>query len=135
MSPFILRAVEAAAAAASTSNASQYKIGAIVVKRKELISVGVNVVYHKIDRRRKSDHAEDKALKRVQDPCGTDIFVVRVNRSGQFRLSRPCKKCWKHLLESGVKRVYYSTSEGTLVREWIKRDLPKKIYSLNIQEK
>ena len=45
---------------------------------------------------------------------GADIYVCRVNRRGEFRNSKPCAMCHDVLKYVGIKRVYYTTSEGTV---------------------
>ena len=45
---------------------------------------------------------------------GSTLFVCRVNRRGEFRLSRPCYMCHNALKHVGVKKVYYTTNEGTI---------------------
>jgi len=45
---------------------------------------------------------------------GASIFVARVNRKGELRLSKPCAMCNKVLKFTGVKKVYYSTNDGSL---------------------
>ena len=44
---------------------------------------------------------------------GADIYVCRINKKGEFRSSKPCPMCHEALKHVGVKRVYYTTSEGT----------------------
>ncbi len=45
---------------------------------------------------------------------GSDVYVCRINRKGQFRNSKPCSMCHEVLRHVGVKRVYYTTSENTI---------------------
>tara|TARA_B100000131_G_scaffold90220_1_gene86926 strand:- start:16998 stop:17432 length:435 start_codon:yes stop_codon:yes gene_type:complete len=44
---------------------------------------------------------------------GADIYVCRINKEGEFRSSKPCPMCHEALRHVGVKRVYYTTNEGT----------------------
>ena len=39
-----------------------------------------------------------------------DIYVVRVNKNGKFRMSKPCPMCENAMRYCGVSRVYYSTN-------------------------
>jgi deoxycytidylate deaminase len=55
-----------------------------------------------------SVHAEVDALSRCNDPRGATIYVARVNKRGEERMSRPCISCEKALLEAGVKKVIYT---------------------------
>lgn len=45
---------------------------------------------------------------------GAEVFVVRVNRKGEYRMSKPCPMCQSALEHVGVNRVHYSTSDNTL---------------------
>jgi deoxycytidylate deaminase len=45
---------------------------------------------------------------------GTDIYVVRVNKKGDFKMSKPCSMCETALKHVGIKRVYYTTDDGTI---------------------
>lgn len=49
-----------------------------------------------------------------------DLFVIRIDRHGNLKESRPCCKCLEILYTSRscrIQYVYYSTSDGTVVRE------------------
>ena len=45
---------------------------------------------------------------------GADIYVCRINKNGEFRNSKPCIMCHQVMKHVGIKRVYYSTNEGTI---------------------
>jgi tRNA(Arg) A34 adenosine deaminase TadA len=45
---------------------------------------------------------------------GTDLYVCRINREGEFRYSKPCTMCHEALKHVGVKRVYYTTNDNTI---------------------
>ena len=45
---------------------------------------------------------------------GADIYVCRVNKQNEFRLSKPCKMCHEILKHVGVKREYYTTDNGSV---------------------
>jgi tRNA(Arg) A34 adenosine deaminase TadA len=46
-----------------------------------------------------------------------DLFVVKVNQKGELTESRPCSNCVYTLKQAGIRRVYYSTSDGTVCVE------------------
>jgi len=46
--------------------------------------------------------------------AGSDIYVCRVNKQGQFRNSKPCAMCHEVLKHVGVKRVYYTTGDNSV---------------------
>jgi len=45
---------------------------------------------------------------------GTDIYVCRINKKGDFRYSKPCAMCHQVLKHVGIKRVYYTTNEDVI---------------------
>jgi len=45
---------------------------------------------------------------------GSAIYVVRINRDEEFRLSKPCAMCHDVLKYVGVKKVYYTTGDDTI---------------------
>ena len=45
---------------------------------------------------------------------GTDLYVCRINKEGEFRNSQPCSMCHEALKHVGVKRVYYTTNNNTI---------------------
>jgi len=45
---------------------------------------------------------------------GTDLYVCRVNKEGEFKYSKPCSMCHEALKHVGVKRVYYTTNDNTI---------------------
>ena len=45
---------------------------------------------------------------------GSDIYVCRINRRGEFRNSKPCAMCHEALKYVGIKRVYYTGDEGVV---------------------
>ncbi len=70
-----------------------------------------------------SKHAEADAMNKVRFkknmPRYVDIFVIRLNKSGELGESRPCYHCLTMMETSSlnIKYVYYSTSSGHIVRE------------------
>jgi len=55
------------------------------------------------------------ALKRYDrsEIVRADIIVCRVNRHGELRLAYPCENCYNTLTEFGIRRCYFSKSDGT----------------------
>lgn len=66
------------------------------------------------DKGRATLHAELGAILNMPRDSteGSDIYVVRVNRLGELRNSKPCPMCYQAMKFVGIKRVFYSTSEG-----------------------
>lgn len=71
-----------------------------------------------------SIHAEVDAITKLLTqptklPKKVDLLVIRLSKTGVYGSSRPCFHCLKMLDGCKVKInfVYYSTAEGTIVRE------------------
>jgi len=111
-------------AARVAENAAQggYKHGAILVRGNIVLNASHNKNAYtrfgeRFRRRDKGDathHAElgcilglDRSVTR-----GADVYVVRVGRSGNLLLSKPCDMCEAALRHVGVRRVYYSLNDG-----------------------
>ena len=110
-----------------TSEYKRIKIGAVVVKKNKIISVGVNSykthpIQKKYNRFRfdiedtnHTLHAEIQAL--VNIPYGTElndltIYIYRESRKGRLAKSRPCPSCMKLIKDIGIKKICYTTDEG-----------------------
>lgn len=95
-----------------------HRHGAVIVRGGSVLSVGLNKwrnevalveQLHKDGRSANvSVHAEIDALSRVADPRGATIYIARVNRTGDPRLSKPCGACSKALKEAGVSKIVYT---------------------------
>lgn len=83
-----------------------------------------------------SIHAEVNALNKLRHTISFrqknkkhyDLLVVRLTKANKCGESRPCFHCLKTLLKSGIniKFVYYSTNDGTIVREKLNNMLHSK---------
>ena len=105
-------------------NAAQggYKHGAVLVRGNIVLNASHNKNaytrfgerFRKRDKGDATHHAElgcilglDRSITR-----GADVYVVRVGRSGNLLLSKPCDMCEAALRHVGVRRVYYSLNDG-----------------------
>lgn len=59
-----------------------------------------------------SEHAEMAALRRCKRTQGATIYVARLNKHDQQRMSRPCPKCMKLIVEAGIKRIVYTIDQS-----------------------
>jgi deoxycytidylate deaminase len=61
-------------------------------------------------------HAELGAILNVHrsKTKNATVYVVRINKRGDFRLSKPCNMCQKLLRHVGVKRVVYTIDNNTI---------------------
>ena len=101
---------------------SRFRLGAVVVKRRQIVSTGYNQMRktHPKQQQFCSEehtiglHAEVHACLGVDlaDLDGAEIFVARVLKSGQTALARPCGVCRQFLASVGVRLVTYTTCDG-----------------------
>jgi deoxycytidylate deaminase len=99
-----------------------YKVGAVIWKRKSVLSVGKNCSSRSVRSVTKqflkfpeAVHAEVSAIvKARRDLSGASILVVRVTRSGELSMSRPCDRCLSYILHVGIKDVYFSNRLGEI---------------------
>lgn len=54
-----------------------------------------------------SHHAESRLCRKLGKRAQL-VIVVRVNRQGQWMMSKPCPNCTRALERAGVKRILYS---------------------------
>jgi cytidine deaminase len=68
---------------------------------------------------RDQTHAEIGALNSLwpSERRGTKVYSIRMTKTGQFKMARPCDACWRYMKESGVKVVYYSDDNGEMQTE------------------
>jgi len=45
---------------------------------------------------------------------GSDVYVARINREGEARISKPCPMCEAAMRHVGVRRVYYTNEHGKI---------------------
>lgn len=73
-------------------------------------------------------HAEENVLQKYHSKIGTQgrkvitprklhMYVIRINKAGEITESKPCSHCAQILRNYGIRRVTYSTKEGSLVTE------------------
>jgi hypothetical protein len=54
----------------------------------------------------------EKGVVEGEESCDT-LVVGRLDKSGKFRLSKPCAVCQLAISESKIRNVYYSTDDGS----------------------
>lgn len=101
----------------------KFRLGAVLVRDGEVVSVGSNRMGKPHPRmRRKSEelgwpvgiHAEVAACLGV-DPAvlhGSQVFVARVRRDGSAAPARPCQFCHRFLQGVGVTHAHFTTNDG-----------------------
>lgn len=81
----------------------QYRIGAVGIRNDGVIVGASNVPSRK---QIVNAHAEYRTAKMLT--IDSIMFVVRISRSGNLRLAKPCEKCQKYLKFRKVRKCYYS---------------------------
>lgn len=111
------RFVELAKRMASKSLYERFRHGAVLVKGGSVINVASNSKnFSSFGNRFREEcghathHAELGAILGVDSSTtnGSVIYVVRINKKGELRMSKPCKMCHQVLKFVGVKKVIYS---------------------------
>ena len=108
-----------AAQVAATGDVRKFKLGAVVKRGGRILSVGVNTYktyspdFEETDkyppRNQWTVHAEVAALRSLNfDARGAILYVARVNKYGDYRMSKPCKNCMAAIQAAGIKRVVYT---------------------------
>lgn len=118
-----LRFFEFARKMAVLSEYGKFRHGAVLVKHGSIMSAGLNK-----DRpttfgsrfRPKSlgeatVHAELSAILNVprSQTENADLYVVRVGANNELRYSKPCVMCQSAMRFVGIKRVHYSSHDGS----------------------
>jgi deoxycytidylate deaminase len=121
-----------AEAVAATSTYNGVHIGAVIVKKNSIISVGVNAEKsHPIQKLHNSKrdlgveeihhniHAEMAAIIKTKSKNlkGCEVFVYRQKKDGKLGMSRPCAACMDALIKYGVKVFHYTSDIGYVTEE------------------
>lgn len=121
-SPADLRYLALAARQARTAQSPRYHLGAIIVRSGRVLSTGANRLKNTpseiIPRSAWSTHAEEDCIRQLPEKARgrrLTMYVARVNRQGEWRLARPCQRCWTSAVNAGVTRIVYSTNTGIAV--------------------
>ena len=66
-----------------------------------------------------SIHAEVDVMSSCKYVKGFDILVIRVNKNGDLKNSRPCNNCIDKMKTKGIRKIYWSTDEQTILSEYV----------------
>lgn len=97
-----------------------YRLGAVIVKGKRILSHGWNAIsYCDLNNIKHSRHAEMHAIKQLLNKqyglsslAGATIYVSRITSTGRTMLAKPCPKCMSLILSVGIKEVIYTTDNS-----------------------
>lgn len=92
-----------------------------ILNKKKIVSIGVNsrkthrCSLHYAYRGDVGTHSELAALNQVKfrDLEGITVVNIRLNSKDEIRLSKPCCGCSDLLKTFDIKKIYYSTNDGT----------------------
>jgi cytidine deaminase len=91
----------------------QYRVAAVCIRRDGTLVAASNLPTQSPN---PNAHAESRVLNKATS--NSTIYVVRVNRAGQYVLAKPCGDCEKKMRRYSVKRCYYTISNnewGTII--------------------
>jgi tRNA(Arg) A34 adenosine deaminase TadA len=118
------RYVDLARRIAEQSTYGNVKHGAVLIKGGSVLNVACNKENHCGFGNRFRERSTGHATLHAELGCvlnldrgvtnGAEVYVVRINREGAYRMSKPCPMCQSALEHVGVNKVYYSTSDNTL---------------------
>lgn len=109
----------------------RFKHGAVITKGSRVLAWSPNIFRNdsRIDYEGATFHAEDAAVRELYRSTGETygggmgslkgytMYIARVNRQGEPRLSRPCSACFDLLLFLGITDFVYTSNHGTLSHE------------------
>jgi deoxycytidylate deaminase len=78
------------------------------------------------DSHKKFLHAEIGALIKCKVEPYT-LMVIRTRKDGSLANSTPCPICRLACMEAGVRKLIYSTSEGSVIEEDLKNNNERKL--------
>jgi len=109
---------------AKLSDYPRIHIGSVIVKNKDVISVGQNMMkthpaqfkynqYVTYDRL-PHIHSEVNAISKARPDLmrGATMYIFRRDRNGDIAMCRPCDACMQAIRDAGIKDVYYTNRNG-----------------------
>ncbi|MEK6882041.1 MAG: deaminase [Nanoarchaeota archaeon] len=90
------------------------RTGCVLVRKNKLISKGFNKLKNRKGLKgHTSVHSEIDALNKANGKTiGSIAYIFRINGGH----SRPCRDCWDHLIQNGIKEIYYENEFGAIVK-------------------
>jgi len=129
------RLLELAYRVALTSDHERWQLGAVMTRGSTFLASSPNKFRNPpwVSHIHATTHAEVGALRRclLNSARGSTMYVARVDKDGLRRMARPCNKCMKTLKDAGVRRVVYTTNDGSFQVERV-RDAPESEIKLGV---
>lgn len=98
------------------------RVSAVIFKGKRVIAVAHNAVRsnkipYKFKNFLESSHAECQAIIKARRGLkGYDILVIRLNRSGDLMLAKPCEFCQDFIDFVGIRNTFFSINSGEIFK-------------------
>lgn len=118
-----VRALRMAAKAAEQSGHDTFRHGAVLVKGGSILNIAANSDNHTAFGQRFRDqpgratqHAETACILGLDKSTtqGAVIYTARVNKLGEWKMSKPCSMCHEVMKFVGIKKVVYTVGPA----EW-----------------
>lgn len=106
--------------ASKHSNHPQHQLGAVIVYKNKVVSLGFNKMqtHPKSGHPWSYSHAEFCAVIKAQrDLKDCHIYIYRETRDGIPGLAKPCNSCMAMIAETGISKIHYSTDAGYVTIE------------------
>jgi len=106
-----------AARAAEQSGHDVFRHGAVLIKGGSVLNISSNSDNHtsfgqrfRHEPGRATHHAETACVLGLDKSTthGSTIYVARVNKEGEWKMSKPCSMCHEVMLFVGIKKVVYT---------------------------
>ncbi len=120
------RYIEFAKRVAEQSDYGKFRHGAVLVKGSSVRNISCNKHRHcsfgarfrKEGHGEATLHAELGAILGIERSTtqGSTVYVARINKEGEARISKPCPMCEAAMRHVGVRRVYYTNEQGKIER-------------------
>jgi deoxycytidylate deaminase len=98
----------------------KHRHGAVAFKGSLILGVGHNEIRkHPLSTQSafpEAYHAEISACVKAAYKA-EEVFVIRINKKGEWRNSKPCANCMKLMLKLGIKRIWYTNQIGEIRKE------------------
>ena len=102
----------------------EFTLGAILYKGGSILRISSNELRPMAYRKKYFSHGEPTAHaemavinnfpRDVIEKCS--LLVVRVSKSGDLKSAKPCLACANALYDAGIKKVFYSSYSGEILK-------------------
>ena len=113
-----MRGLRVAARAAEQSGYKRFRHGATLIRGGSVLNISSNSGSYTSFGQRFRDPSVGKATHHAETACvlgldksitqGGTIYVARINKKGEWRMSKPCPMCHEVMKFVGVKKVVYT---------------------------